>query len=114
MLNLEDHQDLAERCAKLARASPNPGIAKQLMAIAANYLALAELAARMRRAAAECGVFTGQSHLSHTQGGRPANFNRKAVLQDDPVRGQIHDRGSDTGAHHEDLPRARDCPGNSR
>jgi hypothetical protein len=98
MLNLEDHQELAERCAKFARASPNPGIAKQLMAIAANYLALAELAAGMRRAAAEW----------------PANFNRTVVLQDDPVRGQIHDRGSDTGADHEDLPRARDCPGNPR
>jgi hypothetical protein len=49
MLNPEDHHDLAERCVRLAKASSEPNVAQYLMALAANYLELAELTGAARR-----------------------------------------------------------------
>jgi hypothetical protein len=49
MLTLEDHRLLAERCVRLAKASSKPNVAQYLMALAANYLELAEFAGKVRR-----------------------------------------------------------------
>jgi hypothetical protein len=49
MLSPEDHHDLAERCVRLAKASSEPNVAQYLMALAANYLELAELTGVVRR-----------------------------------------------------------------
>jgi hypothetical protein len=42
MLTSEDHRDLAKRCLRLAKTCTKPGVAEQLMMLAANYLELAE------------------------------------------------------------------------
>jgi hypothetical protein len=52
MLTPEDHRQLAERCIRLAKACPKPSVAEYLMALAANYLEVAELAIRVGRPAA--------------------------------------------------------------
>ena len=49
MLTFEDHRQLAERCIRLAKASSQPKVAEYLIALAANYLDLAELALRLHR-----------------------------------------------------------------
>jgi hypothetical protein len=49
MLNREDHHDLAERCVRLAQVCSKPKVAQYLMALAANYLELAELTGGVRR-----------------------------------------------------------------
>jgi len=49
MLNREDHRALAERCVRLAQACSKPKVAQYLMALAANYLELAELTGGIRR-----------------------------------------------------------------
>jgi hypothetical protein len=49
MLTSEDHRQLAERCIRLAKACTKPNVAESLMALAANYLELAEEALRLRQ-----------------------------------------------------------------
>jgi hypothetical protein len=49
MLNPEDHRALAERCVRLAQECSRPGVTQYLMALAANYLEVAELTGGVRR-----------------------------------------------------------------
>jgi hypothetical protein len=49
MLSREDHRDLAERCVRLAQECSKPRVAQYLMALAANYVELAELTGGVRR-----------------------------------------------------------------
>jgi hypothetical protein len=48
----EDHRQLAERCVRLAKASPKAGTAEYLMGLAASYMEVAELAGKVRQPAA--------------------------------------------------------------
>jgi hypothetical protein len=49
MLNSDDHRALAERCVRLAQECSKPRVAEYLMALAANYLELAEFPSGERR-----------------------------------------------------------------
>jgi hypothetical protein len=49
MLNSEDHHALAERCVRLAQECSKPRVTQYLMALAANYLEVAELTGGVRR-----------------------------------------------------------------
>jgi hypothetical protein len=49
MLTAEDHRELAQRCLRLAKTCTNPGVAEQLLVLAANYLELAERALRLHQ-----------------------------------------------------------------
>jgi len=55
MLTSEDHRQLAERCIRLAKACTKPNVVESLMALAANYLELAEEALRLRQLATAGG-----------------------------------------------------------
>ena len=48
MLSHEDNRDLAERCVRLAQECSKPKVAQYLLALAANYLELAEITGRVR------------------------------------------------------------------
>jgi hypothetical protein len=52
MLNSEDSRALAERCVRLAQECSKPRVTQYLMALAANYLELAELTGGVRRPSA--------------------------------------------------------------
>jgi DnaJ-domain-containing protein 1 len=52
MLTSEDHRQLAERCIRLAKVCTEPSVAEYLMALAANYLELAEQTLRLHQWAA--------------------------------------------------------------
>jgi hypothetical protein len=49
MLNSEDHRALSERCVRLAQECSKPRVTQYLMALAANYLEIAELTGGVRR-----------------------------------------------------------------
>jgi hypothetical protein len=49
MLNSDDHRALAERCVRLAQECSKPRVTQYLMALAANYLELAEITGEVRR-----------------------------------------------------------------
>jgi len=52
MLNSDDHRALAERCVRLAQECSKPRVTEYLMALAANYLELAEISGEVRRPSA--------------------------------------------------------------
>jgi hypothetical protein len=48
MLNSDDHRALAERCVRLAQECSKPKVTQYLMALAANYIELAEITGKVR------------------------------------------------------------------
>jgi hypothetical protein len=49
MLNSDDHRALAERCVRLAQECSKPKVTQYLMALAENYIELAEITGEVRR-----------------------------------------------------------------